>query len=180
MEKTCPGRKGHPTALPWADQLFFIFLTKFGEPFTWETKKFVSATMVNRLGGSPFFHGKVAFLAVPTFLHITRSRWYNQSMCKGSWLRQRGQFFNQINARWGCLPAFGTGGPYQSSVKKNSTIYLNYYARQVCSKLCVLQWWVLTRLSGNVNISFELSQLVRPHSSEFWWTPKFQSSFCTT
>ena len=121
------GSPAYPTALPWADQLFFIFLTK---PFTWGTKKFVSTRMVIRLARSLLFHGKVAFLAAPTFLRITRLRRVNQSMCERSWLGQRGQLFLS-NKRWGCLPAFGTGGPYQSSVKKNSTIYLDYYARRV-------------------------------------------------
>ena len=56
--------------------------------------------MVIRLARSPFFHGKVAFLAAPTFLRITRSRRINQSMCERSWLGQRGQlFFYQINAK---------------------------------------------------------------------------------
>ena len=119
------GSLAYPTALPWADQLFFIFLTK---PFTWGTKKFVSARMVIRLAGSTFFHGKVAFLAAPTFLRITRSRRVNQSMCERSWLGQRGQLF-LANKR---LPAFRTGEPYQSSVKtENSVIYLDYYARRV-------------------------------------------------
>ena len=79
------------------------------------------------LPGHPFFHGKVVFLTAPTFLHITRSRRVNQSMCE----RKGVNFFFLSNKRWGCLPAFGTGGPYQSSVKKNSTIYLDYYARRV-------------------------------------------------
>ena len=49
--------------------------------------------MVIRLAKSLLSHGKVAFLAAPTFLRITRLRRVNQSMCERSWLGQRGQLF---------------------------------------------------------------------------------------
>ena len=70
------------------------------------------------LPGNPFSMVRSPFLAAPTFLQITRSRRVNQSTCERSWLRQRVQLFFLSNKRWGCLPAFGTGEPYQSSVKR--------------------------------------------------------------
>ena len=81
--------------LPWATQLFKHFLTKGGEPFTWETKV-GSARRVTRPAGLPLCDGRVTLLPGQTFLHIntlacpggsTRWRWDNQSM-GGSCFRQ--------------------------------------------------------------------------------------------
>ena len=60
------------TCLPerhWACQLFLHFVTKLGEPFTWE-KNVGSARRMTHLARSPFLIGKFTLLAGPTFLHI--------------------------------------------------------------------------------------------------------------
>ena len=118
------------------------------------------------LPGNPFSMVASPFLAAPTFLHITRSRRVNQSTCERSWLRQRVQLFFLSNKRWGCLPAFGTGEPYQSSVKKNSTIYLDYYAKRVWGQVNFRKgFWVrYWRRAGQLLANFSTVPSHRPRS----------------
>ena len=59
-------------------KLFWHFLTKHGEPLTWETLIVGSARRVTLpphrpLAGWPFFNARVTLIARPTFLHLNNS-----------------------------------------------------------------------------------------------------------
>ena len=75
--------------LPWARQLFLRFLTKLGEPFTWQTK--ISAGGVTHLAGPPVFHDIRTQFPYTNILvrpsGSTRSRRDNQNIHEQCWLR---------------------------------------------------------------------------------------------
>ena len=89
MEKTCRRVTLRPIPqLPWSNQRFLNFLTKLGEPVTWETKR----SRVTLLARLTFFH--INFMASPAGSSL--SRWDNQSMrerCCQLLTRAKGQTF---------------------------------------------------------------------------------------
>ena len=71
MEKKLSRVKGSPAypSYRWRTNFSYISLQKLTNPLH-EKQKVGSARRVTRLAGSPSFHGRVALLAGPTFLHI--------------------------------------------------------------------------------------------------------------
>lgn len=98
------GSLDHPHEVPWAKQLYIHYLTKRGEPFTWETKCWLSKK------GYP--HSRIVLLwwyahlpGKANFVHSavsTRSRGDIRacaSTAVSSWLEKWAQLFSHISAR---------------------------------------------------------------------------------
>ena len=130
--------------LPWSNQRFLNFLTKLGEPFTWETKN-VPGRRVTLLAGSPFFYGRVTQL---TFFHInflarpagsSRSRWDNHSMrkrCCQLLTRAKGQTF--LFSYKSSPKSTGLGGwpsflGQRSSIQTEPKLEINKMFSAICS-----------------------------------------------